>query len=360
MPSILVVDDDVPSQEFVSEFLEIKGYQVLKAGSAEEAFDRISRQQPDLVLMDILLPGLNGIDATLKLKNDPRTRTIKVIATTAMAMKGDEEQIFKGGFADYLVKPLDISSLLTSIERCLGAEATGFPPEMEAYESAGPVELDELPGCDATASKIRVYIVEDESLIRESLKAMLDLEEDIEVVGEAGEAEQAIKDLESLDVDVVLMDIRLPGLDGIEAIRFLKDNCTATAFVAITSYGDEYFRDAIEAGASSYVVKSSSRQQLVNSTRLASQGQGAIDSLLTTSLMQDLGELKRKLGATVLTPRQVEIMKMVANGTRYNEIAEALLINERTVRRDMKDIFNRLDVRDSAHAVAEAYKQRII
>ena len=125
---------------------------------------------------------------------------------------------------------------------------------------------------------IRVYLVEDELLLRESLKASLDLEAEIVVMGEAGEASEALDQIKHLDVDVVLMDIGLPGMSGIEAIRRIKENGPCPAVLALTSYKADYLEQAIEAGGDGYMLKSSNRKQLVAAVRLAHEGKSPIDA----------------------------------------------------------------------------------
>ena len=118
-----------------------------------------------------------------------------------------------------------------------------------------------------TSSQIRVYHVEDQPTLREVLKALVELEPDIELVGSAGDAEMALHELRDLDVDVVLMDIRLPGIDGIEATRFLHESRPDVAVVMLTSYEDEFVGPALEAGAIGYVIKSCTRKQLMEAIR---------------------------------------------------------------------------------------------
>lgn len=360
MSGILVVEDDRSSQEFLSEILDVKGYDVTTVGSAEEAFESISEHPPDLVLMDILLPGMDGLMATQILKDDVNTSHIKVVAITAMAMKGDEDKILEAGCEACLVKPLDIAELLATVRNCLDSRENVMAAAGGTEKCSGPAESGDLPAYSSTASKIKVYLVEDELLIRECLTAMLELEPDIELVGEAGDAEQAIEDLKSLKADVVLMDLRLPGLDGIEAMRILKQEHTALGMVAVTSYNGQYFEAAIEAGALGYILKSGTRQQLVQAIRLAVKQLGSLDPSLTTTLMRSFSELRTKQRTSLLTPRQIEVIKMVANGSRYREIAKELSVSEKTVHREMRSILEQLEARDSAHAVAEAYKRRLL
>ncbi len=207
---------------------------------------------------------------------------------------------------------------------------------------------------------IRVYLVEDQALIRDSLRAMLQLEPGIEVVGDAAEAELALQTLETLDVHLVLMDIGLPDMNGIEATRALKRKRPDLPVVMLTALQDEYVTSAVEAGASGYILKSCTRQQLVDAIRVAFQGQVPIDPSLTGQLIHDLAELKKTQHESILSTRQVEILKMVSEGTRYAEIAIRLFISEATVNREMRNIFNRLGVNDAAHAVSEGYKKRLI
>ena len=217
-----------------------------------------------------------------------------------------------------------------------------------------------LPVQDQATSRIRVYLVEDQALLRESLRAMLELEAEVEVVGETGDAEQALRELETLAVDLVLMDIRLPSMDGIEATRLLMQRHGAPKVIILTSYHDEYLEASLGAGAAGYILKSCTRRQLVQAVRAVYQGQVQIDHSLTSSLVRELAELRKAHRASLLTPRQVEILKLVASGSRYKAIASAVFVNERTVQREIRNVFNRLGVNDAAHAVSEAHKKGLI
>ena len=130
--------------------------------------------------------------------------------------------------------------------------------------------------------------------------------------------------------------------------------------VVLTSYNGEYFADAVEAGATGYIMKSCKPEQLVRTVLLACQGQVLIDPSVASSLVHELKELRKTHRASLLTLRQVEILKLVASGSRYKEIAGELFINERKVHRETRAIFDRLGANDAAHAVAEGYKMRLI
>ncbi len=207
---------------------------------------------------------------------------------------------------------------------------------------------------------IRVYLVEDQVLLKESLRAMLELEDDIEVVGEAVSAEIALPALATLPVDVVLMDIRLPGMNGILATQQFKEQNETAQVVMLTTYDNEYLEDSFEAGARGYVSKSCTRQQLAQAVRDVWQGRVYVDPSLGGGLVQELSNLRRANRNSLLTTRQSEILKMVANGFRYKDIASALFITERTVNREIRKIFDSLEVNEAPHAVSEALKRGLI
>ncbi len=209
-------------------------------------------------------------------------------------------------------------------------------------------------------SNIKVYIVEDQALIRESLKAMLDLEQDIEVSGEAASAEQALQELKTLDVDLVLMDIGLPGMDGIAAASALRERRPHLPVVMLTSYQDEHVAEALWAGASGYILKSITRRQLVEAIRAAHNSQIPIDPAAAANLFNNAATPTHARKDSLLTPRQLDILKLVADGNRYKDIGSRLFVSETTVNREMRNIFNRLGVNDATHAVAEAYRKRLL
>ena len=208
--------------------------------------------------------------------------------------------------------------------------------------------------------KIRVFQVEDQALLRESLSTMLDLDQQIDVVGMAPNGEIALQQLETIGVDVVLMDIGLPGMDGIESTRRLKSKLPSVAVVMLTSYGDEYIDTAIEAGASGYILKSCTREQLVDAVKTVHEGHIPIDPAVTPRLIRELAEMRRQQRSTQLTTRQVDVLKLVAEGSRYEDVAESMFISKRTVQREVRAICDNLGVPDIAHAVIEAHRQRII
>ncbi len=209
-------------------------------------------------------------------------------------------------------------------------------------------------------SRIRVYLVDDEVLIRESLQVVLDLESDIEVVGQASDGETVLTDPAALTADVVLMDVRLPGIDGIEATRRLKETVPGIAVVMLSSYDNEYVGAALDAGASGYILKSYKRHRLVQAVRAASVGQMPIDPSLTGDLVRELSNLRQVHRDSILTKRQMEILGLVALGSRYKEIARTLFVSESTINREMRKVYDGLGVKDAAHAVSEAWRRGLL
>ena len=149
-------------------------------------------------------------------------------------------------------------------------------------------------------------------------------------------------------------------MDGVVATRTFKEKHKASQVVILTSHGDEYLGAAFEAGAKGYVLKSCTRQQLAHAVREVFHGQVYVDPSLTGNLIQELSELRAVRQESLLTPRQLEILRMVAAGLRYKDIASKLFINERTVNREVRRIFDRLGVDDAVHGVSEAYKQHLL
>lgn len=209
-------------------------------------------------------------------------------------------------------------------------------------------------------SRIRVYLVDDEVLIRESLQVVLDLEPDIEVVGQASDGETVLNDPAARSADVVLMDVRLPGIDGIETTRRLKEAIPGISVVMLSSYNNEYVGAALDAGASGYILKSYERRRLVQAVRAASKGQMPLDPSLTGELVRELSSLRQAHRDSILTKRQMEILGLVAIGSPYKEIARTLFVSESTINREMRKVYDGLGVKDAAHAVSEAWRRRLL
>ena len=208
--------------------------------------------------------------------------------------------------------------------------------------------------------KIRVFLVDDHPVVREGIHQLLELDERISVIGEAGDAEAAVEQIRARTPEVVLMDIKLPGTDGIEATRRIKDRLPESKVVILSSFGDHYLTQAIEAGACGYILKTASQPELVAAVIQAANGQSPVDPGLSGDLFAQFAKLAKGTQTNGLSTRQQEMLVMVANGSSSRDIENQLFVSEATVKREFRNIFNFLGVNDRVQAVVEAYKRKLI
>jgi DNA-binding NarL/FixJ family response regulator len=204
---------------------------------------------------------------------------------------------------------------------------------------------------------IKVLLVDDHQVVREGLRRMLELDEEINVVGEAATGEEAISQAQHLSPDIILLDVRMPGMGGIESIRQLKVVKPTANIIVLTLYQDQYLAQAVEAGAAGYLVKDVTREELIQAVRAAYQGNVPLASSLTRSILAEYPALVKARQSSSLTSRQREILKLIAAGQTNCTIALKLFLSETTVKREVHTIFDRLGARDRAQAVSEAYKR---
>ena len=214
---------------------------------------------------------------------------------------------------------------------------------------------------------IRVVLVDDQALVRTGFRMVLDAEPDIEVVGEAADGLQAIQTAHRLRPDVVLMDIRMPNLDGIEATRQLAgpDVADPVCVLILTTYDlDEYVFAALRAGACGFLLKHTSPEELVQAIRTVASGEGLIAPSVTKRLIAEFArapaaptpprELQR------LTEREREVLELVARGKSNAEIAKELVVGATTVKTHVGRVFTKLGLRDRIEAVIYAYEAGMI
>jgi len=201
---------------------------------------------------------------------------------------------------------------------------------------------------------IRVLLVDDHQVVREGLKRMLELEEDIRVVGEAANGEDGITQAEQLSPDIILMDIKMP------ATRQLKEKMPNVKIIMLTFYDSEYVPQAIEAGASGYILKDASREQLIQAIRDAYKGYSPLAPSLTRQVLTEFADLSRISRVSLLSERQCETLRLIAAGLANKDIAAKLCISESTVKKELTRIFDKLGVNDRAQAVSEAMKRNLI
>lgn len=220
------------------------------------------------------------------------------------------------------------------------------------------------------SEKIRVLIADDHTLIHEGLQAVLADEPDISIVGHAASGTDALALAKELAPDVILMDVRMPGMDGVEATRRIKAEVPGAKVVILTVYqDDEYLFNAVKAGAVGYILKDVSPEQLVHALRLASRGESLIDPALAARVLAEFSKLassngQAKQGAAevyaALTPREMEVLNLVAQGKSNKEIARDLGIEEKTVKNHMSNIFAKLQVNDRTQALIYAVRHGLV
>ncbi len=207
---------------------------------------------------------------------------------------------------------------------------------------------------------IKVLIVDDHYVVREGLRRILELEKWIEVVGEAKSGEEAITKAVSLSPDVIIMDLKMPGMDGIMATREIKQKMPDVNILVLTLYAEDFVKQAIEAGASGYLLKDSDCEQITKAIHQVYDGLCPIAPSLTQKLVTEYSKISRNSQSSILSKRQIEILKLIAEGERGKEIGSHLFISTSTVKREIRNIFDKLGVNDRAQAVSKAMKQKLI
>ena len=209
---------------------------------------------------------------------------------------------------------------------------------------------------------VRVLLVDDHALARSGLRMVLDAEPDIEVVGEAANGRQAIHGAARLAPDVVLMDVRMPELDGIAATRAIVTGTGPPRVLILTTFDlDEYVYDALAAGASGFLLKDVGPEQLLHGVHVVASGEALLAPSVTRRLIDEMVRAgRRRVGAPAeldeLTPRELEVLRLVAQGLSNAEIAAILVVEETTVKTHVSRLLAKLDLRDRTQAVVFAYE----
>jgi DNA-binding NarL/FixJ family response regulator len=213
---------------------------------------------------------------------------------------------------------------------------------------------------------IDVVIADDQDLVREGLRMMLDAEPDIRVVGEARTGKEAIARAHNLTPDVILMDIRMPEVDGIEATRRLTAAGSPTRVLVLTTFDlDEYVYRAMRAGASGFLLKDATREQLADAVRSVHVGDALLAPAITRRLVEDYcrrpsPDRSSTIADHRLSPRELDVVELVADGMSNAEIAERLVLGETTVKSHVARILAKLDLRDRVQIVVFAYESGIV
>lgn len=223
--------------------------------------------------------------------------------------------------------------------------------------------------------KIKILVVDDHTLVREGTAKMLELAGEFEVVGQASAARESLDQIRKLNPDVVLMDIKMPGINGIEATRMIKQEWPEVEVIILSMYDeDEYVVEAVKAGATGYLLKDSSQDDLARAIRIVHSGGSLIQPGLARKVLKEFAHLARENTSSgtmaipggrqtllrELSDREVEVLQYVADGKSNKEIADTLMISEKTVKAHLRSIFRKLEVGDRAQAVAHAMRKGLV
>ena len=210
--------------------------------------------------------------------------------------------------------------------------------------------------------KIRILIADDHAVVREGTRQFLEREDDLEVVGEAADGEEAIRLVGSLNPDVAIMDISMPNVDGIEATRQIKAKYPKVAVLILSAYDDDQFVfSLLEAGAAGYLLKSVRGNELVNAIREVSAGESVLHPTIARKVLNRFthitNETQKQKTQDILTEREIEVLQLAAQGSSNQEIADTLYLSLRTVQSHLNHIFNKLQVSSRTEAVVRALKE---
>jgi len=210
---------------------------------------------------------------------------------------------------------------------------------------------------------IRVLLADDHRMLREGLRRSL-AEEGFDIVGEADNGEQAVRLAADLQPDVVLMDVSMPEMDGVEATRIIRATGTATQVIMLTMHADkEVLAEAMRAGASGYLVKDCSTDEVAEAVRLAVKSDTALSPQLAATMLDEVRRLDvpdTPEADRVITKREEEVLQLIADGCSTPEVAERLYISQKTVKNHLASIYQKLDARDRTQAVLQAVRMGIV
>jgi DNA-binding NarL/FixJ family response regulator len=208
---------------------------------------------------------------------------------------------------------------------------------------------------------IRILVADDHPMLREGLVAVLSTQPDFEVVGEAADGSEAVRLAEALRPDVILLDLEMPGTDGVAALERLRDAGSEVRAVVFTAYDtDERILGALRAGARGYLLKGASRAEIFDAVRTVYAGGSLLQPGVTARVLEHLGRSDERAQANQLTPRELEVLGLISEGLQNSEIAERLFVTERTVKFHVSSILAKLGADNRTEAVAIAARRGLI
>jgi len=298
-----------------------------------------------------------------------------LLSQTTQALLEEEEALGELDFRDLGARSLKNFDRPVRIYQLLAPDLPAEFPELRSAEegarhSAQLADRHEVAYAAAAAAvqdstgKVRVLIVDDQALVRTGFRMILDAEEDMNVVGEAANGKEALAEAGRLRPDVVLMDVRMPELDGIEATRrLLAEGGVESKVVMLTTFDmDEYVYEALRAGASGFLLKDAPPEQLVDGIRAVCSGDALLAPSVTRRVIEEFvrrpPEAARPAPAEIeeLTPREREVLQLIARGLSNAEIAQSLVVSETTVKTHVARVLMKMHLRDRVQAVVMAYE----
>ncbi len=212
---------------------------------------------------------------------------------------------------------------------------------------------------------IRVMLVDDQTLVRQGVRSLLELSEDIEIIGEAADGAGAIERVPELNPDVLLLDMRMPGKNGLDVLRELTASGSLPPTIILTTFDDdELLLEGIRSGARGYLLKDVAFEELISAVRTVAEGKTLMRPVLTERLMKGLGKMRNEFSSLPrpdpLTDRETEILRLMAGGYSNKEIAGALNVAEGTVKNHVSNILSKMGVRDRTRAVLKALEAGLI
>jgi DNA-binding NarL/FixJ family response regulator/class 3 adenylate cyclase len=299
-----------------------------------------------------------------------------LLSQTTQALLEDEEELGELDFSDLGPRSLKDFDRPVRIYQLLAPDLPAEFPELRSAEegargSARLADRHEVADADDAAPAgegVRVLIVDDQELVRTGFRMILDAEEDMEVVGEAGNGKEALTEAARLTPDVVLMDVRMPELDGIEATRrLLANDGVESKVVMLTTFDmDEYVYEALRAGASGFLLKDAPPEQLVAGIRAVCSGDALLAPSVTRRVIEEFVRHPPDAVRTAppeideLTPRESEVLKLIARGLSNAEIAQSLIVSETTVKTHVARVLMKMNLRDRVQAVVMAYESGLV
>ncbi len=206
---------------------------------------------------------------------------------------------------------------------------------------------------------IRILLVDDHQVVREGIRRMLEIEPDLKVVGEASGAPEALAQVEALTPEVILMDIKMPGVDGISLTREIKKIFPDCNIIMMTLY-DEYLTQAIEAGAKGYLLKDIHRDELLRAIHSVHEGRSPFNLSLSQERLAELAISPENRQRNELLQRELAMLRMIANGVTTREVAKELFLSEASVKRALRIIFEKLGAHNRSEAISQAYKRKLL